>query len=65
MEITPVRGFFLVIALISAALQWFGVFGFVAQSMHEQAMEFNNVYTSTDEDDKRTAKKTERGKKSE
>ena len=59
MEITPVRGFFIIIALISATLQYFGVFGFVAQSMHEQAMQFNDVYTSTDEDDKNRAKKIE------
>jgi len=51
MELTPINGFFLVIALIATVLWFLGLCAPISAAMHAQAMEYNDVYTGLTEEE--------------
>ena len=53
-EITPPRLFLLIIITITFVLWSFGLCGKLAEAMHAQAMEYNEVYTGEDNADEDT-----------
>ena len=50
-EITPPRLFVIVVTIITFVLWSLGLCGKLAEAMHAQAMEYNEVYTGEDHDE--------------
>lgn len=49
-EITPPRLFFVLLGMTSLVLWAMGLCGKLAEAMHAQAMEYNEVYTGDDDE---------------